>query len=214
MEALMDLTQPTWTNSQIDEAHAGSVKEAAVPDTVQQSLDHFNQLVMDYQDLVFNQAYRILGDPQAAEDAAQEAFILAYRKFHTYKGGSLRAWLLRIVTNLCYDEFRRQSRARTVALEPVDDFGDEIESPEWLADPAGTPEEAAENSELRDTIQGSINRLPAKNRIALVLIDVQGLDYIEAAEVMRCPVGTVKSRLARARLQMRAHLRGSSPFSS
>jgi RNA polymerase sigma-70 factor (ECF subfamily) len=207
MEALINHVQSFSPAGEIDDRSPQTGRTFADPGL--KDLDFFNQLILEHQDLIYNQAYRILGDHQAAEDAAQEAFILAYRKFHTYHGGSLRAWLLRIVTNLCYDEFRRQSRVRLVPLEPVDRYGEEIESPDWLTDSSATPEELAAGSELRASIQKHLEKLPLKNRIALVLIDVQGLDYAEAAEVMGCPIGTVKSRLARARLQMRSHLQGS-----
>jgi RNA polymerase sigma-70 factor (ECF subfamily) len=80
-------------------------------------LDAFNRLVLAYQDMVYNQAYRVIGESDAAEDATQEAFISAYRKIHTYRGGSFKAWLLRIVTNACYDELRRRKRRPTTPLE-------------------------------------------------------------------------------------------------
>ncbi|MFM8322850.1 MAG: RNA polymerase sigma factor [Chloroflexota bacterium] len=83
-------------------------------------LDAFNRLVLAYQDLVYTQAYRMMGEPAPAEDAAQDAFIAAYRKLDTYRGGSFKAWLLRIVTNICYDELRRRKRRPTTPLEPTD----------------------------------------------------------------------------------------------
>jgi len=76
--------------------------------------------VLVYQDLVYNQAYRMIGEADAAEDATQDAFISAFRNLGSYRGGSFRAWLLRIVTNLCYDELRRRKRRPTVPLEPTD----------------------------------------------------------------------------------------------
>ena len=91
----------------------------------QGDLDAFNRLVLAYQEMVYNQAYRVMGEPDAAEDATQEAFISAYRKIHTYRGGSFKAWLLRIVTNACYDELRRRKRRPTTPLEPTDDFDEE-----------------------------------------------------------------------------------------
>ena len=208
MTALIDRIKPLWASNQSNEPVTAPTLERTVRSAVQDDLADYNHLVMEYQDLIYNQAYRLLGDHQAAEDAAQEAFILAYFKFHTFNGGSLRAWLLRIVTNLCYDEMRRQKRSQTVPLEPLDGYGEEIESPIWLADPAETPEEAAERSELRDRIQKSLNKLPPDHRIVLVLVDLQGLDYAEAAAVIGCPMGTLKSRLARARSHLRAELRG------
>src|SRR4030043_178179 len=95
-------------------------------------LDSFNRLVLVYQDIVYSQAYRIMGEADEAEDAAQDAFISAFRHLGSYRGGSFKAWLLRIVTNVCYDELRRRKRRPTTPLEPSDDEGEEIESPRWM----------------------------------------------------------------------------------
>lgn len=166
-------------------------------------LNAFNRLVLEYQDLIYNQAYRILGEPLAADDATQEAFISAYRNLRSYRGGSFRAWLLRIVTNACYDELRRRKRRPTVPLEPLDDAGEEIESPAWMENGSESPEESAERSELARAIQDCINELPAEFRAVVALVDVQGMDYAEAADAIDKPLGTVKSRLARARVRLR-----------
>jgi RNA polymerase sigma factor (sigma-70 family) len=171
-------------------------------------LNAFNSLVQTYQDMLFNQAYRVMGEPEYAADATQEAFISAYKKLHSYRGGSFRAWLLRIVTNACYDELRRRQRRPTTSLEPLDDGGDEIESPQWLADPGETPEDSLERAELSSAIQRCLNDLPSDFRSVVVLVDVQGLDYAEAAQAIGKPVGTIKSRLARARTRLRDCLRG------
>jgi RNA polymerase sigma-70 factor (ECF subfamily) len=174
----------------------------------QGDLDAFNRLVLAYQDLVFNQAYRMISEPDVAEDAAQDAFIIAYRKLETYRGGSFKAWLLRIVTNLCYDELRRRKRKPTTPLEPVDHEDEEIESPRWLSDPAESPEAATERAELARALQGCLEGLPVEFRAIVILVDIQGLDYSEAAEAIGSPLGTVKSRLARARTRMRDCLQG------
>lgn len=166
-------------------------------------LDAFNRLVLAYQDMVYNQAYRVIGEPDAAEDATQEAFISAYRKIHTYRGGSFKAWLLRIVTNACYDELRRRKRRPTTPLEPVDAFDEEIESPRWIADTGEAPEERALRAELSEAIQNCLNDLSNDFRTVVILVDIQGMDYAEAADIMGTPLGTIKSRLARARRGMR-----------
>ncbi len=166
-------------------------------------LNSFNRLVLTYQDLVYNQAFRMLGEADAAEDATQDAFISAFHHIKTFRGGSFRAWLLRIVTNICYDELRRQKRQPITSLEPFDKDGDEIESPSWIADNVASPEEIAEQKELQQAIQRCIDQLPPEFKAVVVLVDVQGLDYFEAAEVLRKPLGTIKSRLARARMRLR-----------
>ncbi len=176
---------------------------ALISDARRGDLDAFNRLILAYQDMVYNQAYRVLGEAAAADDAAQEAFISAYRKLGSYRGGSFRAWLLRIVTNACYDELRRRKRRPTTPLEPVDDFDEEIESPRWAADPGESPEEAAERAELAQAIQRCLNELSPDFRTMVVLVDVQGMDYAEAAQVVGKPLGTVKSRLSRARRGLR-----------
>jgi len=181
---------------------------ALINDARQGDLDAFNRLVLAYQDLVYNQAFRVLNDPQAADDATQEAFISAFKNLRSFRGGSFRAWLLRIVTNACYDELRRRKRKPTTSLEPLDDSGDEIESPHWIADPGELPEDNVVRVELGNAIQNCLEKLPVDFRVVVVLVDVQGMDYLEAADVIGKPLGTVKSRLARARSRMRDCLQG------
>ncbi len=171
-------------------------------------IDSFNRLVLAYQDMVYNQAYRMMGDYDSAGDATQEAFISAFRKLNTYRGGSFRAWLLRIVTNACYDELRRRQRRPTTPLEPLDDSGNELESPRWIIDPGESPEESVERAELNHAIQHCLDALPLDFKVVVILVDVQGLDYTEAAHAMGKPLGTVKSRLARARIRLRDCLQG------
>jgi RNA polymerase sigma-70 factor (ECF subfamily) len=181
---------------------------ALINDARQGDLDAFNRLVLAYQDRVYNQAFRVLNDPQAADDATQEAFISAFKNLRSFRGGSFRAWLLRIVTNACYDELRRRKRKPTTSLEPLDDSGDEIESPHWIADPGELPEDNVVRVELGNAIQNCLEKLPVDFRVVVVLVDVQGMDYLEAADVIGKPLGTVKSRLARARSRMRDCLQG------
>jgi RNA polymerase sigma-70 factor, ECF subfamily len=150
----------------------------------------------------------MMGEPEYAADATQEAFISAYRNLRSYRGGSFRAWLLRIVTNACYDELRRRQRRPTTSLEPIDDVGEEIESPHWLADPGETPEDSLERAELGTAIQNCLDDLPLDFRSAVILVDIQGMDYSEAAQAVGKPVGTIKSRLARARSRLRDCLQG------
>ncbi len=171
-------------------------------------LDAFNRLVLAYQDVVYNTALRILGDEDLAADASQEAFISAFHSMASFRGGSFRAWLLRTVTNACYDELRRRKRRPTTPLEPHTADDEELESPAWLADPDSTPEEQLDQAELEHAIQHCLEGLPADFRTVVVLADVQGLDYAEVAVVIRKPLGTVKSRLARARLRLRECLQG------
>ena len=171
-------------------------------------LDSFNTLVLTYQDSLFNTALRIMGDEESAADATQEAFLSAFRAIKSYRGGSFKAWLLRTVTNACYDELRRQKRRPSVPLEPETDDGEEMETPRWLADPSLSPEAEAEADELEHAIQHCLEALPVEFRSVVVLSDLQGMDYKEVAVAVRVPLGTIKSRLARARLRLRECLQG------
>ncbi|MGA7192740.1 MAG: sigma-70 family RNA polymerase sigma factor, partial [Anaerolineales bacterium] len=171
-------------------------------------LDAFNTLVLHYQDALFNTALRILGDDDLAADATQDAFLSAFQHLNSYRGGSFKAWLHRTVTNVCYDELRRRKRHPNTPLEPDNDDCDEMDSPRWLADPHLTPEEQAEADELEHAIQHCLDNLPVEFRAVVVLADLQGLDYAEVAAALRAPLGTIKSRLARARLRLQECLQG------
>jgi RNA polymerase sigma-70 factor (ECF subfamily) len=170
------------------------------------NLDAFNLLILRYQNFLFGIAFRILHDEDATADAVQEALISAFCKFNSFRGGSLKSWLARVVVNACYDEIRQRRRQRSVPLEHRNSVGEEIESSYWLVDPSAGPEEYFEASELDLAVQKSLHTLPPMYRTVLVLVDIEGLSYEEAAAAAHVPVGTVKSRLARARLQMQKSL--------
>lgn len=172
-------------------------------------LDAFNQLVLQYQDVAYHHAYALLGDPAQAEDAAQESFLKAFQALNTFRGISFRAWLLKIVTNSAYDFMRRAQRHPTQALYPEDENGEEVESAAWLVDHSSDVQNIVEEHELSRQIYQALDELPEAFRSVLTLIDVNGMDYLEAAEVLGVPIGTVKSRLARARLQMQGKLSSS-----
>jgi RNA polymerase sigma-70 factor (ECF subfamily) len=181
---------------------------ALILETQQGSLDAFNHLVLAYQDSLFTTALRILGDDDLAADATQEAFISAFGSINSFHGGSFKAWLMRTVTNACYDELRRQKRQRTVRLNPINSEYDEVENPRWLVDTSMLPEEKLEAAELERAIRYCLNTLPIDHRTVVVLVDLQGMNYSEVAYATRVPLGTMKSRLARARLHLREHLQG------
>ena len=185
-----------------------STNPVLILETQQGDLDSFNHLVLAYQDSLFNIALYILGDADLAADATQEAFISAFRNIKSYRGGSFKAWLMRIVTNACYDELRRHKRHPTLPYEPNYGDGEEIETPRWLADSSMSPEDKFEAAELEHAIQHCLDELPIDFRAVVVLVDIQGMNYREVAHAVRVPLGTVKSRLARARLRMRESLQG------
>lgn len=168
------------------------------------NLDAFNELVLTYQHRLYNLAYRIMGDTAAASDATQEALVSAYRKLSTYRGGSFPAWLMRIVTNRCYDMLRSQRRRPKVSL---DDFGEvDEEANPALINGSESPEDRAQRHELTQLLQSLISTLPPDQRVVLVLSDVEGMNYADIAATVDVPLGTVKSRLARARALMREGL--------
>ena len=163
----------------------------------------FNKLILAYQTLVYNVAYRMLHDQDAAADAAQEAFISAYRALSAFRGGSFKAWLLRIVTNACYDQLRLGQRRPSTSLDEL------LVDPDHslvLSDPAESPEEYAERQDLGRAIQDGLDSLPADQRATVILSDIQGLSYEEIARVTGVSLGTVKSRLSRGRARLRGHL--------
>lgn len=171
-------------------------------------LDAFNLLVLKYQDMLFRIASRVLRDECTAQDAVQVALIQAFRNIRSFRGGSFRSWLARVTVNASYDELRRGRRHLVQPIELFNHEGDEIESPPWIVDPSPGPGEAAETFELRDALHRCIQTLPPDYRLMVLLVDMEGLSYEEAARAARVPVGTVKSRLARARMQLRKSLQG------
>lgn len=173
----------------------------------QGDLDAFNQLVLQYQDRVYSLALRILRDEIAADDMTQVAFMHAYQKLSSFAyRSSFRVWLLRIATNLCLDELRRRKRHPLLSLDHEQDDEDDTSLLDQLVSAAPAPEQEVLRREREEIIRLALQRLPLDLRMSVELVDVQELDYNQAAQVMGCPVGTVKSRLARARMRLRDQL--------
>lgn len=165
----------------------------------------YNRLVLHYQQAVYNVAYRIMGEPQSAEDATQEAFVSAYKALNRFRGGSFKSWLMRIATNACYDELRRRKRRPQSSL---DELTEDYESFSFLRSPVQGPEAQQQVLELMEAVEECLQTLPEDQRITAVLGDVEGYDYKEIAEITRVSLGTVKSRLSRARKKLRDCLQG------
>ena len=190
----------------MSEAHARQAYEEELIQTARRGdLQSFNRLVEIYQDAVFHTAYRILDNSDAASDATQEAFISAYTHLSTYRGGSFKAWLLRIVTNACYDFLRARKRRPAQSLDDMLGADEDREPMEFVSSREG-PETRAERAELNSTLQAGLSRLPEDQRVVVVLADIQGLSYEEIALATGANLGTVKSRLNRARLRLREWL--------
>ncbi len=163
----------------------------------------FNELVLLTQDVVYQQAYWMMHNSAAADDAAQQAFLHAFQRLQSFRGGSFKSWIMRIITNVCLDELRRQKRHPATALEPVNENDEEIEDAYWMTDPGDLPEELAERAERSAAVLGCIQKLPPEYRAVIILVDLQEFDYQEAAAILKVPIGTIKSRLTRGRLQLR-----------
>jgi RNA polymerase sigma-70 factor (ECF subfamily) len=170
----------------------------------------FNVLVETHQRQVYNVCYRTLGNAEDAADVAQDTFLSAFRGVRSFNGpaAGLRSWLLRIAVNACYDHMRRRQRRPADSLDTLStaEPDREIGMADRLADPRPGPEQQSLSAETARHIQQAIDSLPADQRLTVVLCDVQGLSYGEAAEIMSIELGTVKSRLSRARAELRAVL--------
>jgi RNA polymerase sigma-70 factor (ECF subfamily) len=185
---------------------SGQDEQTLIQQAQRGSLEAFNALILRYQDSLYSTAYRILGDPDSAADATQDALISAYRRLSTFQGGHFKAWLARIVTNVCYDELRRQKRQRADYLDDLPGGDSDDGAPLPASTP--TPEQLAGQNELHRAIQSCINSLGSDQRLVLVLSDIQGFSYQEIADQVNSNLGTVKSRLSRARLAVRRCLQG------
>ncbi len=171
-------------------------------------------LVIRYQAEAYGVARRMLGDTEAAADVTQDAFFSAFRNIRSLRGMSFRAWLLRIVSNGCYDYWRAQRRRPSESLDALLEGGEDASGAAGvdpalgraLADESWNPEGAALRVEMIAAIEAALLRLAAEQRLVLVLSDIQGLSYEEIARVADVPLGTVKSRLARARARLREAL--------
>lgn len=168
-------------------------------------LDAFNQIVRLYETRVYNLCYRMLGDADAAADATQDAFIAAFRNVRSFRGGVFKAWLLRIATNACYDVLRARKRRPAVSLDSTDNEDDNTRTE--APDPGESLDEMVVRQELSAAIQQGLAELPEDQRIVIILSDIQGLAYEEIAQITGVQLGTVKSRLSRARARLRDILR-------
>ena len=161
----------------------------------------FNQLVLEYQELAFNVALRLVGDADTAADVAQDAFLSAFRHLDQFKGGSFRSWLLRIVTNASYDVLRSSRHKKGQSLdEMAEDTSFDV------PDPTDLPETVTLRHEFAEKIQQGLETLPLDQRAVLVLYDIHGLSYDEISAALDVNLGTVKSRLSRARARLRDYL--------
>ncbi len=169
----------------------------------------FARLVDEYQDKIYGYVYRMLGDAEEAEDVAQETFLRAFQSLPSFRGAaSFHTWLYRIASNLSIDVARRNRRQNDGAIsldEPLaseeGDYGREI-AYEGIG-----PEQLTARRETQELVRGAIEDLPEKLRAVVVLYELQGESYEDIAEILGCPLGTVKSRLFNARAQLKDKLK-------
>jgi RNA polymerase sigma-70 factor (ECF subfamily) len=153
----------------------------------------------------------ILRTEEAAADAVQDALIKVYKAIPQFEDGNFRAWLLRIVTNTCYDHLRRQKRRPAISLDALLEES-YTEMPDTRI--SNDPEHMALRGEQRDFLRSAIDELSPWHKEVVVLVDVRGYDYGEAATILGLPLGTVKSRLSRARANLRTSLCAANYFPS
>lgn len=191
-----------WQYETIRDSATSSPEDALIKDAQKGDLEAFNQLVISYQDRVFSLSLRILGDEDTAEDITQDAFLAAYHSLPRFRGGSFRGWLYRIATNACLDEIRRRKRRPMMSLDEGEEANENSLLPYDYQGFSILPEKEYERYEIEQAVQKALNQLGGDQRAVVVLVDLNDLDYLEAAQILGVPLGTVKSRLARARLQL------------
>ncbi|MFJ5276504.1 RNA polymerase sigma factor SigM [Streptomyces parvulus] len=158
--------------------------------------DAFGELVRRHRDRLWAVALRTLGDREEAADAVQDALVSAYRAAHTFRGqAAVTTWLHRITVNACLDRARKAASRKTA---PVDD----TERLEQLLEPHESAAAPAERNDLHRQLVKALDTLPADQRAALVLVDMQGYPVAEAARILDVPTGTIKSRCARGRARL------------
>jgi len=173
-------------------------EDAVVARAVAGDRGAFTRLIEHYQSACYGLAYRLLGDPDQAADAAQDAFVHAYDAMAKYRGGLFRSWLLRITANASYDILRRAQRRPTTTLPDAEEGEPDLPDT-TVADPA----DEAGRSELYRHLDVALRLLPEDQRTAVVLCDVYGMDYGEVATTTGSALGTVKSRIHRGRMHLR-----------
>jgi RNA polymerase sigma-70 factor, ECF subfamily len=171
--------------------------------------DPFEKLVRTHQDRLFACAYRLTGNRDDAEDLLQQSLMEAYAAFPRFQPGThFDRWVYRIMHNTYLDTVRRRPRFMVQSLDEALETGEGTVAGREIADPHGGPEAELMEKTLSEPIQRALDALPAEFRSVVVLAEMQGLSYEEVARALRCPVGTVRSRLHRARALLRRSLIG------
>ncbi len=179
--------------------------EALINGARKGDMEAFHELVERHQTALFNVVLRTVKDPAIAEDVTQDAFVRAWRSLGQFRGGNVRGWLMRIAVNRAYDTLRSQKRRPADSLDAM-----EYEPrAQWSAGGAAPehPEGHAVRRELSEVLERLLAKLPDDQRTALLLVDLEGFSYDEAAGIMAVAPGTIKSRISRARARLREEMR-------
>jgi len=169
--------------------------------------NEFDRLVQRYHKQAFNIAYRMTGNHADAEDLTQEAFVRAFRFFGNYRRDwPFDNWLYKIMSNLFVDDLRRKPKAKMQSLDQPIDGGRNEDVYLEISDVSTNPERIVMTDELDEHIQRALNLLPPDFRMTVVLADIEGMSYEEISVVMRCSLGTVRSRLHRGRKLLRSKI--------
>ena len=159
----------------------------------------FEQLIESYQRKIFNIALRMLGNYDDAGDLTQEVLIRIYKSIKSFKEqSSFSTWIYRITTNVCLDEIRKRKNRKVISLDEEIKL-DDGDMKRQIENGEPSPEEMAETGDLKKVVNDAIARLSEEHRMVIVLRDIRGFSYEEIAEMLKCPEGTVKSRINRAR---------------
>ncbi|MBN2041214.1 MAG: sigma-70 family RNA polymerase sigma factor [Spirochaetes bacterium] len=187
-----------------------------IRDCLDNNRDSFNRLVLKYKDMVFNLCFRIVADYDEANDCAQEVFIKVYENLNTFKfQAAFSTWLYRIAVNICRNHLsslKFRTRKKMISLSGGNEETDRPDNPRLsvtdVPDDSYSPEKIYEKKEKKEIVRNAINSMPPKEKILIVLRDIEGRSYEEIAEITGFRMGTVKSGLARARQELRNMLRG------
>jgi RNA polymerase sigma-70 factor (ECF subfamily) len=167
---------------------------------------NFEEIIMNYQKLIYNLARRIMGDMQDAQDVAQEVAIKIFRNLSKLRGEEyLSAWISKITHNTCMDFLRRRKGRHFDSLDEMLEIGDG-EAAKQLPDPDVGPEALLLQKEVSEQIETALESLPLSYRAPIILRDIHGHSYDEMAEILNLPAGTVKSRLFRGRAKLKSIL--------
>lgn len=167
------------------------------------NVDAFEELIKDYKKTAYNIALRVLRNVEDAEDASQEALIKVYKSIQNFNmQSSFKSWMYRIVVNTCID-FKRKKNINAVSIDENVDLGGNKEFQREIADNSNNPESLIEKNFNSKLINDAVNRLEDDFKTIIILRDIQGFSYSEISEILSCNLGTVKSRLNRARKNLK-----------